>query len=183
MSKDLPELCGYCGSESPTTRDHISPKVIFPSPRPDDLIAVASSASCNQGASQSDERLRTYLSLHVGVDNATTSKLWDETLRGVRHNRRLRRILLANAERVWLTTGSGVIYDDAYRGCWISDAHDRTIERMIRGLCFHYYREVLGNRARVKTHWFRELSSDLLEVTAECEQRSVGGGQFVYRFG
>jgi len=75
------------------------------------------------------------------------------------------------------------MYDQVYRGRWDSEAHDTTIERMIRGLYFHQYREFLGNRARVKTHWFRELSPDLLEATAECEQRSVGGGQFVYRFG
>jgi hypothetical protein len=183
MNTDLTEVCGYCGSESPTTRDHIPPKAIFPTPRPDDLITIPSCASCNQGASESDERFRAYLSLHVGIDTPSTSKLWEETLRGVRHNRRLHRTLLANAERVWLTTRSGVIYGDAHRGRWDSDAHDRTIERMIRGLYFHHYGEMLGNRARVKTHWFCELSSDLLQATAECEQRSVGDGQFVYSFG
>jgi hypothetical protein len=183
MSKDLTEVCAYCGSESATTRDHIPPKAIFPTPRAYDLITVASCASCNQGASESDERFRTYLSLHVGIDTHTTSTLWEETLRGVRHNRRLHRTLLENAERVWLTTRSGVIYGNAYRGRWDSDAHDRTVERMIRGLYYHHYGEMLGNRAMVKIHWFRELSSDFLEATAECEQRSVGAGQFVYRFG
>jgi len=54
---------------------------------------------------------------------------------------------------------------------------------MIRGLYFHHYDEVLGPRARVKVHWYRSLEATLLEATAECEQRSVGAGQFVYRFG
>jgi hypothetical protein len=54
---------------------------------------------------------------------------------------------------------------------------------MIRGLYFHHYQEVLGARVGVKAHWFQKLNTDLLEATTECEQRSVGRGQFVYRFG
>ena len=183
MSRDRADICGYCGSPWPTTRDHIPPKGIFPTPRPADLITVPSCASCNQGASVSDEIFRAYLSLHVGVDTAPTSLLWEQTLRGVRRNRLLHRRLRDDAEPVWLTTPSDVIHGRGYRGRWDSDAHDRTIERMIRGLYFHHYHEVLGTRVRVKAHWFRKLDPELLEATAECEQRSVGGGQLVYRFG
>jgi hypothetical protein len=136
-----------------------------------------------KGASESDELFRAYLSLHVGVDTPSTSRLWEPALRGIQRNRRLHHRLLAEMERVRLTTPSGVIYGQAHRGRWDSDAHDATVERMIRGLYFHHYDEVLGTRVRVKAHWFRALSPDLLETTAECEQRSVGDGQFVYRFG
>src|SRR5712691_521330 len=177
------DICGYCGSASATTRDHIPPKGIFPPPRPDELITVPSCASCNQGASDSDELFRAYLSLHVGVETPSTGRLWEPALRGIRRNRRLHQRLLTDLERVWLTTPSGVIYGQGQRGRWDSEAHDATIERMIRGLYFHHYREVLGNRVRVKAHWFRGLTPDLLEATAECEQRSVGDDQFVYRFG
>jgi len=183
MSRDRAEICGYCGSQSPTTRDHIPPKGIFPSPRPDDLITVPSCASCNQSASRSDEIFRAYLSLHVGDDTASTSRLWNQALDGIRHNRRLQRRLLEGLQPVWLSTPSGVIHERGYGGPWDSDAHDTTIERMIRGLYFHHYDEVLGTRVRVKVHWFRSLEPTLLEATAECEQRSVGSGQFVYRFG
>jgi hypothetical protein len=183
MSKDFTESCAYCGSEFPTTRDHIPPRSIFPAPRPDDLITVASCASCNQGASESDELFRAYLSLHVGIDTTVTKRLWDEALRGVRHNRRLHRSLVSNMKKVLLTTSSGIVLGEGRGGPWDSTVHDNTIERIIRGLYFHHYGEILGNRASVKTHWFRDLSSDLLETTANYEQRSVGGGQFVYRFG
>lgn len=159
------------------------PKGIFPTPRPDDLITVPSCASCNQGASTNDERFRAYLSLHVRVDTPSTSRLWEQALRGIRRNRLLHRRLRDEVEPIWLTTPSGVIHGRAYRGRWDSDAHDRTIERMIRGLYFHHYHDVLGTRVRVKAHWFRKLDPELLDATAECEQHSVGGDQFVYRFG
>jgi len=184
MSRNLDGLCAYCGALSPTTRDHIPPKGIFPTPRPGDLITVPSCMACNQGASASDESFRAYLSLHVGMDTSSTSRLWTQAaLPGIRRNRPLHRRLLAETQRVWLTTPSGVIHSHAYRLLWDSAAHDATNERMIRGLYFHHYGDVLGTRVRVKSHWFRTLDTDLLEATEECEQRSAGDDQFVYRFG
>jgi hypothetical protein len=183
MSSDPGSICGYCGSAEATTRDHIPPKAIFPVPRPSDLVTVPSCASCNHGASDSDELFRAYLSLHVGLDTPSTGQLWAEALRGVRHNRRLHRRLLSEMEPVWLTTSSGVIHGQGARGRWDSDAHDRAIERMIRGFYFHHYQEVLGRRVTITTQWLQKLDPALVEATEECEQRSIGGGQFVYRFG
>lgn len=183
MSKDLAEICGFCGTTAPTTRDHVPPKSIFPTPRPNDLITIPSCPVCNQGASESDELFRSYLSLHVGLDTPATKRLWFEALRGVRHNRRLHRSLVANMQKLLLTTPSGIVYGQAHGAPWDSKVHDITIERIIRGLYFHHYREVLGSRVIVECHWYRELSPNLLEATAECEQRSVGADQFVYRFG
>jgi len=157
MHSDQSRTCGYCGSAEVKTRDHIQPKAIFPVPRPSDLITVPYCASCNHGASDSDELFRAYLSLHVGLDTPSTGQLWAETLRGVRNNRRLHRRLLSEMEPIWLTTSSGVIHGQGVRGRWDSEAHDRTIERMVRGLYFHHYQEVLGLRVTIKTHWLQKL--------------------------
>jgi hypothetical protein len=141
------EVCAYCGTEAPTTRDHIPPKGIFPDPRPADLITVASCARCNHGASADDDRFRAYLSLHVGTDTVTTQRLWERAIRGIRRNRQLHSRLLQEMEPTWLTTPSGVIQGRGVLGRWDSDAHDKTVERMIRGLYFRHYGEVLGTRA------------------------------------
>jgi hypothetical protein len=179
----LADICAYCGAPSPETRDHIPPRGIFPSPRPSDLVTVPSCRPCNQGASARDERFLAYLSLQVGIDTPVTTRLWDQVLPGIRRNRRLHRRLREEVEPVWLATPSGIVHGRGYRALWDSDAHDSTIERMVRGLYFHHYGEVLGPRVEIKTHWFRELNDGMVEATTECEQRSVGEGQFVYRFG
>lgn len=183
MSENRVDVCAYCGSPSPTTRDHIPPKAVFPAPRPLDLITVPSCHACNQGASKSDELFRTYLSLRVGVDTPLTGLLWSQALDGIRHNRRLHRRILQGLQPLWLTTPAGVTHGRSHGGSWDPDAHDPTIERMIRGLYFHHYDEVLGPRVRVNVYWYRALEPSVLEATAECEQRTVGDGQFVYRFG
>jgi hypothetical protein len=117
------------------------------------------------------------------MDTPVTTRLWDQVLPGIRRNRRLHQRLREEVEPVWVTTPSAVIHGRGYRGLWDSDAHDSTIERMVRGLYFNHYREVLGSQVTVKTHWFRELNNGMVEATAEFEQRAIGGGQFVYRFG
>jgi len=183
-------VCAYCGATlgifpaSPETRDHIPPLGIFPAPRPSDLITVPSCASCNHGASDSDEVFRAYLSLHVGFDTPSTRSLWEQkALPGIRRKRQLRDHIVRNSEPVWITTPAGVIQGLAYRIHWDSAAHDKTIERLIRGLYFHHYQEVLGQRVHVKAQWFSGLTQELLDAFSECEHRSVGNGQFTYRFG
>src|ERR1700730_6383431 len=167
-------MCAYCGIVPATTKDHIPPKGIFPLPRPDDLITVPSCVDCNHGASESDEAFRAYLSLHVGMDTPVTRQLWNHAaLRGIRHNRRLLRRIKEDTTPTWLATPSGVIHSRAFRLLWDSEAHDKTIARMVRGFYFHHYGEVLGNRVHVEVQWFRSLDSDILEATRECEHRSI----------
>ena len=55
--------CVYCGSLKDITTDHIPPKNLFPSPRPNNLITVPSCKECNQKASKDDEYLRLVLSM------------------------------------------------------------------------------------------------------------------------
>lgn len=55
--------CVYCGTTSASTRDHIPPKCLFPTPRPSDLITVPACAKCNSSASKDDEYFRLVLSL------------------------------------------------------------------------------------------------------------------------
>jgi len=177
-------VCAYCGAASPTTRDHVPPKGIFPAPRPNDLITVPCCSYCNRAASENDEVFRAYLSLHVGFDTPSTQRLWEQTaLSRIRRRRGLRDHIVSKSEPVLLTTPGGVIHGHAYRLRWDSDVHDKTIERLIRGLYFHHYQEVLGPRVHISTHWFRSLTQDILDATRDCEQRSVGNDQFVYRFG
>ena len=184
MNTKPASVCAYCGATSPMTRDHIPPKGIFPAPRPSDLITVPSCASCNQAASESDECFVrtcrcTLASIHRPLD-AFGSK---RALPRIRRRRRLRDQYCERV-RTCVAYYAGRCDPRArVSNARDSDAHDKTIERLIRGLYFHHYKEVLGQRVRVKAQWFRGLTQALLEATSDCEQRFVGNGQFAYRFG
>jgi hypothetical protein len=60
--------------------------------------------------------LRAYLSLHVGVDTASISRLWDKALDGIRHNSGLRRRLLEGLEPVWLTYCGDALSNNRLQG-------------------------------------------------------------------
>lgn len=175
-------LCAICGVRPAITKDHIPPKGIFPSPRPSNLITVPACKPCNHGDSELDERFRVDLSHHVGLDDSLTENLWNDTLRTLEKNRKLKNKILSGIEETYFTTPQGIIYEKGYRRKWDSAAHDAIIERTIRGLYYHHLRHILANTVHVKTHWFKTLNKDLYTVSENWPGDSLGRGQFVYRF-
>lgn len=60
-------ICVYCGRVAVLTADHIPPKLLFPKPRPLNLITVRSCNECNQGASKDDEYFRLATSIRSDI--------------------------------------------------------------------------------------------------------------------
>ena len=59
-----PQSCVYCPSAENLTVEHAPPKLIFPKPRPNDLITVPACADCNQLGSKDAEYFRLSLCLN-----------------------------------------------------------------------------------------------------------------------
>ena len=176
------QLCAICGLEKASTLDHIPPKSIFPKPRPA-LITVPACIKCNNAASKDDEAFRVFLSLHVGIESPQTQALWEnEALRSTRHNRRLYNYLTQTAKRVALRTKSGIIIGAATAIRWEGKVHDRTIEKMIRGLYFHHFGEILGNRVKIKVHWLRNINEEIYKMSTTWQKHNVGENAFIYRY-
>jgi hypothetical protein len=177
-------ICAICGLRPATGRDHTPPRGAFAKPLPSDMVAVPACDECNNGSSQRDEKFRSYLSMHVGTDTPATKALWEKrALRGINRNRKLRREILDRTEPCYFTSRGGIITGAGHRFLWDSSAHDAVIERTMRGLYFHHFEEVLGDRVELRTHWFRELTADMLEGFDGWAEGSIGGDQFVYLYG
>lgn len=54
-------LCIYCGEREARTKDHVTPKCFFPTPRPSNLITVPCCEVCNTKYGKDDERVRNIL--------------------------------------------------------------------------------------------------------------------------
>jgi hypothetical protein len=186
-------LCVFCGKLPAKTKDHIPPKGIFPKPRPE-LITVPACLRCNRGTSRIEETFRVYLSLRVGVNNDATSNLWNnEAMRTLRHNPRLRNRIIRSTRPISVRSPAGIILADRIGGLWPPEAHDPVIEKIIRGLYFYHYREILGARVEIKIHWLRtseDLESWTRRIDSSLEQLwtelpgagNVGTGYFRYRY-
>jgi hypothetical protein len=178
-----PQLCAICGVNVATTRDHVPPKAIFAKPRPA-LTTVPACFRCNNAASGFDESFFVYLSLHVGIQEGIAKQLFDNhTVRSLGRNQRLLREINANSEPVLMSTPAGITWGIGRKVLWNSRVHDAVIERTIRGLYFHHFREILASRATIKVQWLRGFPSDVVEYLKDCPTVSVGGDRFVYKYG
>jgi hypothetical protein len=165
------------------TADHIPPKGIFAKPLPANLITVPACFGCNNTGSKNDEKFRVYLSLHVGIDTPQTKALWDKhAFRSIRHNRQLHQEILQTMRPVEIVTPGGIILGKRTAVLWNSQSHNSTIEKMIRGLYFYHYHEVVGNMVKIKVQWLTSLPKDLYEKTKLWPQNDIGDGDFIYKY-
>jgi hypothetical protein len=181
MKKNLSHiLCCYCGIREAATRDHIPPKGIFNSPKPSDLITVPCCFICNNDASVYDESFKTYLGMHIARQGGEAERLFKEgVLPTTKHNNKLRQVIFKSMYPVDITTKSGIITGKGVAVPWDNDAHDSTIERIIRGLFFHHHGKIVGNNATVNTYWLKEQKSGLEDKLYEA---SIADGNFKYHY-
>lgn len=174
------QLCCYCGTRKATTKDHIPPKSIFNKPRPSDLITVPCCFECNNTASKYDEKFKTYLGMHVGRQGGEAERLFKESvLPTAKHNNKLRNTIFETMYPVYTATKSGIITGKGMAVPWDSDAHDFTIERIVRGLFYHHYKKVIGNNASVETYWFKQIPNGFENM---LYGKSIANGKFAYLY-
>lgn len=179
-TKNEIQLCCYCGVRNATTKDHIPPKAIFNTPRPNDLITVPCCHECNNTASKFDEKFKTYLGMHVARAGGDAEKLFKEAvLPTAKHNNRLRQTIFRTMYPVTVTTKSGIITGKGMAVPWDNEAHDFTIERITRGLFFHHFRKIIGNEVKIKTYFFKEPYTALND---KLYTNSIANGNFIYQY-
>ncbi len=174
-------ICAYCGSPEGTTRDHVPPKVCFPEPRPANLITVPACFACNNGRSAADEEFASFLSLRVGLDSPITSQLHQKNKRIVSHNKKLRRVILENTEKVMIETSIGVA-EEKYLFKWSAKKHNEMIQRIIRGLYFHVYGKPLPVGVPVRGSMSKPFLDEPYRLWSSFPGKNIGcNGEFRFR--
>lgn len=176
-------ICVFCNKRPAVTKDHIPPKGIFLKPRPSNLIRVPACEECNTGSSDLDERFMVYLALHVGGSGVQAEEFFRKgALKILNQNRKLRKEILSKMKPVYLQSRDGIIYGPGYKVVWDSKAHSAVVEKIIRGLYYHHFNEILGESADIKVHWYRRLTLEMAEMSKEWDVRNFGKGEVVYRY-
>jgi hypothetical protein len=180
-----PKVCVFCGRPA-TTRDHVPPKAFFLPPRPENLVTVPACASCNNGASESDDRFRNFVSLRVGVGNSKRLDLWkSKVLPGIRRNRKEFRRLVRSMRDVEVYTPGGIYLGMATQCAFEAEPHDSGIRRTVRGLYWYQFKEALPPEIPIEVlvlgqNWKAALGP-LLPMMQLCD---IGGPEtFQYAFG
>ena len=177
------KLCAICGLQTATTKDHVPPKGIFSKPRPSDLITVPACHNCNNHSSVLDERFLVNLGIHVSIAGGEGKRLFEkQVLPTLRHNTKLHNKIMEELQPVDLVAPDGGVFKGAFTAKWDSEAHTKVIERTIRGLHYHHYGIILGSESTVKTHYFKNLSTEVAELSKTWAFNSLGKDAFVYKY-
>jgi hypothetical protein len=125
-----------------------------------------------------------YLALHVGdLDDELTADYFNEALRTYEHNKKLQREIMSSAKPVEFTTESGIYIGQGMKVLWNSQAHDAVIERIVRGLYFYHFGEVLPSDAKVSPKWFNRPDKQFLQTMSSLTKNVIGNNQFIYMYG
>ena len=175
-------LCAICGEQNATTRDHVPPKSIFPTPRPNHLVTVPCCFDCNNGASDLDDLFKVYLSLQAAGTNEIAIALFEnKTLRTLERNQRLLNTINEQSTRVQITNDKGE--KESRLGVqWNSKAHDAVIERTIRGLYFHHSGHVVPRDTALSVQWLKEIPKEVLPKLHLFQEVILGDSQVIYKY-
>ncbi|WP_409525160.1 hypothetical protein [Nitrincola sp. MINF-07-Sa-05] len=175
------EICAICGVRTASTKDHVPPKAIFPKPRPH-LITVPACFECNNSASDFDDLFKVYLSLHAAENNDIARKLFSEkTVRTLQRNQRLLDKIKSESSRVAIVNKSGDL-ESRMGVLWDSYAHDRVIERTIRGLYYHHSGHPIPSNCILQVQWLHGVPDEIIPMLPILKEHTIGENQVVYKY-
>jgi len=175
-------ICGKSGVK--VTADHVPPKTIFLKPRPENTITVKACNKCNNGASNHDQRFSVFLSMQAIPLHDEAKRLFNtKTLDTLNKNIKLKNSIISTAKPVYLTTEQGVIYDKAMSVLTDIEVYNSTIERTLRGLYYHHFKEILGSKAKVEIDIFQQFPDELMQIAPSLNHNEIGHkGELIYKY-
>ena len=178
-------ICVYCGSRDGLTRDHVPPKLLFPKPRPSDLITVPCCIDCNQLFQIDDSYFRTVITLTYDTGkHPEAQKSWGSEFRALQReeSKAYRKAVFGKAQPAKIVhpdqteSPTAAIPIDCLRIC-------RFAQRTVLGLFFHVkgYRlaDIYTPRIFMNPFSPRTLSfSKFLAKEFDGEPKTIGKGVF-----
>lgn len=189
MKKKRKRICTYCNNEA-TTRDHVPPKVIFPKPRPSDLITVPSCQYCNHEAHLDDQYFAYVLTQEQfhGDIHPDLNKVRQSICSSMKRpeSDQFRRSILSQMKNIELLTPSGISIGSAVTYKCDKERILKVVKRIAKGLFRHHVGKRLPPETTVKSELIRnsedlQFTSDIL-ANVKSKSYTIGNGSFLYRY-
>lgn len=145
-------MCAYCNINRADTVDHVPPKNMFPSPRPNNMITVPACDGCNNKYAKDEEYFIASMMFTEAGDSVAGNMLWKQRLeRMYSKNRGLRHKMARTLKRKSLHTPAGLYLGKHFVQTPEFDRWDRVVEKIVRGLYYFEYGSSLLPSTGVKT--------------------------------
>jgi hypothetical protein len=164
----------------------VPPKAIFVGLQLSDLVTVPACEECNNHASQFDEGFRNIIGMRAAEQSPNSLTLLEKTFRSLKRRRHELEVLSESLREVPIVTKSGLYIGTATEAAFDAEAHDRTIERITRGLYFHHFGQPLPIEAPVEVTLIRDgadWQNGVEPFLVRMQVASIGGpATFEYAF-
>jgi len=149
MAKSNKHICIYCQTEIGTTVDHVPPALLFPEPRPSDLVTVPACNICNSRFQKDEEFFRGLFLYMQPSPTEATNKLWPKIDRMLTRSPGLHRTISNSIQSTFLvgTDGSLVGKNLILKKNWQRVLV--VVNKIIRGLYFFEFGEILPSSTRI----------------------------------
>jgi hypothetical protein len=126
-----------------------------------------------------DEKFRNLIGLRANSSFPEASEFFSKrTLPGLKKNKRETRALARSMHSVSVVTNSGLYLGQATAAAFDAETHDRTIERITRGLYFHHYGLPIAPDISIEATFIRDGSEwpqRLADAFQQMHFCNVGG--------
>lgn len=188
--------CAYCGRTRPLTRDHIPPKALFGSPRPNNLISILCCRECNEEASKDDEYFKNALALRIDTYNhPDVQKILPSVIRSYKKDHKIgyRKSFFKTLRQVELRSPSGLFIGSTGAYNVEIERLDTVARRIVRGLFYIAKGERLpdSHRISVFSDWIignlsepdkAHILDSLIAPLSRKPRTIIGEETFTYRF-
>lgn len=124
-----------------------------------------------------------HLGMHVSSANSAGERMFDErVLPTLRHNTKLRKSVISGIKPIQAIGQNSENRGEFFIGEWDKESHSIVLEKMIRGLFYHHYGEILGENSDVKTHWFYSLTQEMVNMSLTWASNSLGKDDLIYKY-
>lgn len=187
--------CVYCGKLRQLTRDHIPPKSLFGTPRPNNLISIPCCRNCNEDASKDDEYFKNSLALRIdSFNHPDVQKILPSVIRSYKKEHKVgyRKSFYQTLRQVELRSESGLYLGTTGAYNVEFDRLDNVVKRIITGLFYKEkgFRLHDSHRASAFSDWVvdnlpepdrTQILSNLVVPLSKKTYITIGENTFTYR--
>ena len=173
------DACIYCGSTNHITKDHIPPRLLFPDPKPSNLITVPCCKTCNQGFQKDDEYFRNNITSDLNTyENPAARQVLRNVFNSLRRSkaRGLRISTLNSLGEAELVTPSGLFIQKVGTIKIDPNRIERVVARIVKGLFYHEREHRLPDDYMCGVFWergMRGLPEEMNEIISIVLQQKA----------
>lgn len=170
-------LCGYHGE---ITREHAPPKVVFPSPRPDNCITVPSCSNCNGGMSDLDEDFGNFMAFLAAQGSSEGKQLWEDRLPGIRRNARKFSEIVASIRASPVVDSNGLVTGVRHMVSFSPNRFTPIYDKCFRALYFKKFGKIYPIDLKFEYFYPRDLTGKNAELLEHMFTRNIGANHVFY---